>query len=507
MRPPSDMSHPFEPHPDSGSVEQWRWVGTAALVSPAVLVAVVTARRLTRPGVAPSTQVLAGVALVCLVAPLGVGAGWLFRGEADPPDVRRIVTWSLGGSLPITTLTLLVVGYQRAHGVALADPFLVTGWVAGAGAVGGLLTGVYDTRRARERRRTELAQNRLCAIFEASPVAIVAIDTDGDVLSWSSSAERLFGWSADAVRGTQYPLVPDDRREEFRRHMSQLDAGGVIDGVETKRKRKDGALVDVRLWSAPITNPDDTVAGHMIALADVTDRKQREQRLAVLDRVLRHDIRNAVNVIEGNASVLQQELSDDDVDAVERIVARTRQLERVSEKARDVTEVLRADGTVRPVDVVEVLDRQRGRFQRDSPECEFVVETPATATVPGDERVEIVLREAIQNAVEHGQRQPTADGTSKVVLRVEHESDHVVVDVADTGPGIPEREQRPLRAETETSLQHTSGIGLWAIHWLVRSLGGEVTIADRDPNGAVVTIRLPRTGDGNQPMSPGEQID
>lgn len=501
------MSHHIElPSPMRASVEQWRWVGTTALVLPAVLVAVATARRLTRPGVAPSTQALAGVVLVCLVAPLGVGAAWLFRGKAEPSDVRRVVVWALVGSLPITTLTLLVVGYQRAHGVTLADPFLVSGWVAGAGAVGGLLTGVYDTRRTRERRRSERAQNRLRAIFEASPVAIVAIDTDGDVLSWSSGAERLFGWSADEVRGTQYPLVPEDRREEFRRHKAHVDTGGVIDGVETKRERRDGAIVDVRLWSAPITDPDDTVSGHMIALADVTDRKQGEQRLAVLDRVLRHDIRNAVNVIEGNASVLQQERPDGS-DAADRIVARARQLERMSEKARDVTEVLRADGTVRPVDVVEMLDRQRGRFQRDDPGCEFVLETPTTARVPGDERVEIALREAIQNAVEHGQRQQTAEGTSKVFLRVEHESDHVVVDVADTGPGIPEREQRPLRAETETSLRHTSGIGLWAIHWLVRSLGGEVTIADRDPNGTVVTMKFPRTIGGDPPVSPGEQID
>ncbi|MFC6975622.1 PAS domain S-box protein [Halomicroarcula sp. GCM10025709] len=365
--------------------------------------------------------------------------------------------------------------------------------MAGTGAVGGLLTGVYDVRRATERRRSERSRNRLEAIFETSPVALVAIDDGGTVQAWSSGAERLFGWSAAEVRGRQYPLVPEDRTDEFQRHKAWVDAGNVIEGVETKRQRKDGALVDVSVWSAPITDAvDDSVSGHMVALADVTDRRQREQQLAVLERVLRHDIRNTVNVIEGNGAALTEQLDGELGRAATRIVDRARRLGRLGEKAREVTDVLRSSSPDRTVDAVSVLDRERRRLAAEHPDCQFVVDTPEIAPVAGDERLAIAVREVLENAVEHGYHQTPEDIEPAVRVRIGVESDHVVLAVADTGPGIPERERRPLSEGTETALQHGSGIGLWAVFWLVRSLGGEVTIADREPQGAVVTMQLPR---------------
>ncbi|MFC7075765.1 sensor histidine kinase [Haloarcula halophila] len=483
---------------------QWRIGGTLVLLVPALVVGSATVIRLGGRSTPAEGQVVASAALACIVAPLVVGARWLLTNDLDSGAVRRLVAWSLAGSLPITTLALVVVAYQRAHEIALADPYLVTAWVAGTGAVGGLLTGVYDVRRERERRRSERSRNRLKAIFETSPVALVAIDDDRTVRSWSSGAERLFGWTATEICDQQYPLVPADRTDEFQRHKAWVDAGNVIEGVATKRQRKDGSLIDVNVWSAPITDAaDDSVSGHMIALADVTDRRQREQQLAVLERVLRHDIRNTVNVIEGNSTVLTEELDGELGTAARRIVDRAQQLGRLSEKAREVTEVLRSSSADRTIDAVSVLVRERRRIAAEYPDCPFVVDTPEVASVAGDERLGIAIREALENAVEHGYY-GTPEGTDpEVRLGVTIETEHVVVDIEDTGPGIPERERRPLSDETETALQHGSGIGLWAIYWLVRSLGGEVTIADRDPQGTVVTMRLPRAGT-QRPPQPGQ---
>ena len=471
---------------------QWRWLGGLVLLVPGIAVGLVTVVQLLNSEAAAQWRLVTGAALFCLSLPLVVGAGWLATSDYDPAGVKRVVAWSLAGSAPITALALVVVGYQRAHGVTLADPWLVTGWVAGTGAVGGLLTGVYDVSRERERARSARAENRLSAVVEASPVAVIAIDSNGDVQTWSNGAERLFGWSAEEILGEPYPLVPDDRRAEFRRHKQRVDEGQVIDGVETQRQRSDGALVDVSLWAAPINDTDESVSGHMIAIADVTDRKQREQQLAVLERVLRHDIRNTVNVIEGRGDLLMRELDDpENLTAASRIVERARRLERLSEKARDVTNVLRGGEDAGVVDVVDLLREQQRRIGREYPDCDIRLDAPRSAIAAGDQRLGIAIRETVENAVVHGYEQTPDEVEAYVSLDVRHEGDYVVVDVADTGPGIPERERAPLSAETETSLQHGSGIGLWSIYWLVRSLGGEVSISDREPRGALVTLRLP----------------
>ncbi|MFC7020125.1 MULTISPECIES: PAS domain S-box protein [Haloarcula] len=472
--------------------KRWRWLGGLVLLVPGIAVGIATVVQLFNSEAPARWRLVTGAALFCLSLPLVVGAAWLATSDYEPADVKRVVSWSLAGSLPITALALVVVGYQQAHGVSVAQPLLVTAWVAGTGAVGGLLTGVYDVSRERERVRSTRAENRLSAIVEASPVAVIAIDSDGIVQTWSSGAERLFGWTAGEVLGEPYPLVPEDRREEFRRHKQRVDKGYVIDGIETQRQRKDGALVDVSLWSAPINDPDESVSGHMIAIADVTDRKQREQQLAVLERVLRHDIRNTVNVIEGRGDLLLRELDDEaNLSAASRIVERARRLERLSEKARDVTNVLRGGENAGVVDVVDLVREQRRRIGREYPDCDIRLDAPSSATVSGDQRLGIAIREAVENAVVHGYRETPDGEPAYVSLEVRHEDEYVVVTVTDTGPGIPERERKPLSAETETSLQHGSGIGLWSIHWLVRSIGGEVTISDRDPHGAVVTLQLP----------------
>ncbi|MFB6254388.1 MAG: sensor histidine kinase [Halobacteriaceae archaeon] len=105
--------------------------------------------------------------------------------------------------------------------------------------------------------------------------------------------------------------------------------------------------------------------------------------------------------------------------------------------------------------------------------------------------MELAIREAIENAVEHThQADPTIDVG---VLKNDNQTDpdSVEITIADNGPGIPEQERIPLEQGNETSLQHSSGLGLWKIKWITNDNGGTVTITENEPNGTVVTFTLP----------------
>jgi PAS domain S-box-containing protein len=123
---------------------------------------------------------------------------------------------------------------------------------------------------------TETLQ-RLHAIVEASPVAIIALDGDGTVRMWNASAERIFGWSESEVVGRQNPTIPPALEQEYRSLVRSRMQGLSQSGFETTRVRKDGTLLDVSVWSAPLRGSTGEITGMMTLLADTTEGKQAER--------------------------------------------------------------------------------------------------------------------------------------------------------------------------------------------------------------------------------------
>lgn len=123
---------------------------------------------------------------------------------------------------------------------------------------------------------------RLHAIVEASPLAIIALDGDGSVRMWNASAERMFSWSENEVLGRQNPTIPPDLLPEYRSLVAARMQGLSQVGFETMRVRKDGTLIDVRVWSAPLRDSNGEITGIMTILADTTDRNREDRERAQL---------------------------------------------------------------------------------------------------------------------------------------------------------------------------------------------------------------------------------
>jgi len=142
--------------------------------------------------------------------------------------------------------------------------------------------------RARELHR---ANQTLGALIANAPVAIIALDHAGRVCIWNPAAERMFGWTAGDALGKELPNIPQERKEEHRVFRELLEQGGRVAGIETQRKRKDGALIDVSLSAASVKNGRETEDPSrelmMIAvLTDITERKQVEaERLRLITAI------------------------------------------------------------------------------------------------------------------------------------------------------------------------------------------------------------------------------
>ncbi|EMA12046.1 sensor histidine kinase, partial [Haloarcula marismortui] len=226
----------------------------------------------------------------------------------------------------------------------------------------------------------------------------------------------------------------------------------------------------------------------------VTERKQREQRierqrqrLEVVNRVLRHDIRNDMQVILGTTeNLLKPQQAQPQL---KRIKRKGEDIVTLSERARDLERFV-GDGAVETttVDLSAVVADVIADLERTYPDVEFRVERPDRAEVSAVDLIDSALRNVLENAAEHNDQ--SVPEVSVTVMGPTDDGD-VTVTVADNGPGLPDREQEVIETGTETALKHSNGLGLWIAYWTITTSGGTITFAENTPRGSVITIRLP----------------
>ena len=244
-------------------------------------------------------------------------------------------------------------------------------------------------------------------------------------------------------------------------------------------------ILDVRYY--PLEN-GGAATGVVAVLRDVTDREERTRQLEVVDRILRHNLRNDLTVVRGHAERILEAESGQPVDAAETILEQVDDLLTTSEKSSNITEVLGTDPRRQPVDVGSLARRTAGSFDEDWPNARLEVTSPEHLTASATVHIHQALEELVRNALVHSDRESPA-----VELRVAGSETDVRLTVLDDGPGIPEMERDVLETGRAIGdLFHGSGLGLWLVYWIVHRSGGSIEVRDRDPRGTAVEITLPR---------------
>jgi two-component sensor histidine kinase len=366
--------------------------------------------------------------------------------------------------------TPYLVGLVGADGSAVTDGVTV-GLLLSGGFLGAamwrypVLTGFP--------KADYVARNR---VVERLQEAVFVIDWEGNVLDANAMAAGLFDRSTTDVVGDPIDSVAEGL------DGADLSAGvtGTVTLGTTEGRRRFQYSVSAVSGRDPGREDAEAVA-RAVLLRDVTDQQMREQRLTVLNRVLRHNVRNELDVVLARADRI------DDEELREGIRESATDLVELGNKARRVEEVMTAStGPPEPVDLASVVESVAGKYRGESA-GEITVEAPEKLVVSSHRTVlDEVLSELLDNAIKHA-----STPSPEIEVRVRRgEEGMAELAVADDGPGIPERERRILAEGDETQLQHGRGIGLWFVNWAVTQLGGELEFSENDPGGSVVTIRL-----------------
>ena len=346
---------------------------------------------------------------------------------------------------------------------------------------GEYILGIIREATEQIEREQELraTATRLDTLLETLPLPVAVLTPDGSVTEWNQAAEAKFGYTADEVIGETYPLLTDD--SEFEQLHQKVCNGKTLDGYKTVQKTKNDSHIDVKLYTRPLYE-DGTLTGIIGASVDISNEQRRLQQLEVLQRTLRHNIRNKLNVIQGHLEVVEEEEVEDTTTSMEAAMTAADGILRRAETAKQVRTV---DQHQEPPSqsisglVNTVIDQYE---DKDGVTIETHVGEASAKAVNG---FSAAIEQAIENAVIHTESPVT------VTVSIETMPDRIELLIEDNGKGIPEGELRAVNAAEETPLEHGSGIGLWSMKWLTEQSGGRFAV-NSGPEGTTVSMQLLR---------------
>lgn len=345
------------------------------------------------------------------------------------------------------------------------------------------------SRDVTERNEREQELERFQRAIEAAAHAIFLTDRDGTITYVNPAFESITGYTAaEAVGETPNILNSGRMDQQYFEEQWETVLSGQVWEEQIVNRRKSGEIYHAQQTIAPITDDDGTVREFVAIQTDITERKEQNQQLQTLDRVLRHNLRNELTVVEGYASQIEAEGTTPVDDYAERILESTTDLLDTAEKGRKITKLLSERARRRPIDLVDVVEREAAAARGSADTVRIETDLPARAVATATGRIDEAIAELLENAIEHTDRsEPTID----VGVRLEGET--VRIRIADDGPGIEAMERRILdETRAEEDLYHGSGLGLWFVYWIVRRSGGSLEFEANAPRGSVVTIELDR---------------
>ncbi len=342
--------------------------------------------------------------------------------------------------------------------------------------------------------------NTLRSLIESSPLAVIALDTQGKVQLWNPAAERVFGWSAHEVIGQLLPIFAPDQQEEFQAIFTQGLQGREFANLELRRRRKDGQMIDVSLSTAPLRGAQGNITGVMGILADITERKHMQARIMHADRLsalgqlaasIAHEINNPLQSVIGCLGLAQEALVEgedaqqylqvarDEVQRIKRIVARMRDLYRPESNEKKMT----ALHTL--LEQVLELTRKRCQDSRIAVAWQPAEGLPALWVAP--DQIKQVFLNLMLNAIE---AMPNG-GHLRVRTALTESPAGVLVQFTDSGTGIPPDILPHIFEMFYSTKPEGSGLGLPISVNIVEQHGGRLEVESQVGQGSTFRVWLP----------------
>lgn len=210
----------------------------------------------------------------------------------------------------------------------------------------------------------------------------------------------------------------------------------------------------------------------------------QKDALAFLNRVLRHNVLNGMQVIRGYAQRLEGHVDGGARDDLRHIHSQSERIVDLIGNVRELGQSLADEIDVHPVDAIDLIEREVEAARSTHPHASFSIDLPSELQVYADVGLATVLENVLRNAVEHNDRRAPS-----VTVEATQGAEMATIRIADDGPGIDDDRKASVFQRGDHG---NTGLGLFLVRTLVNRFGGSVYIEDNHPRGTVVVIELLR---------------
>ncbi len=343
------------------------------------------------------------------------------------------------------------------------------------------------------------AETMFSQLFQNSPLAIVLLDAEGNVVRINHGFQQLFGYTIDELRGNGLNafIVPRELETEGNEINTVIGSYQVV-RLETTRLRKDGRQVWVILYGVPVRLEDETI-GIFGVYVDITDIRHMEEELktrnAELDNFVykvSHDLRAPLTSVLGLVHLSQMTgNTDSPLDYLKRIGAQVQQLDGFISDVLSHSKNLKMDVKIEEVNLAEMVNKAFTdlSYLDGADQVTYTLQQQGPPLFSDPWRLSEVVRNLVSNAIKYRKE----SGTTHVAVAITTTPTQCTFVFKDTGPGI-EPDKLPKIFEMfyrASSRAQGSGLGLYIAKNAIERLNGKVHVTSVWQEGTTFTIQIP----------------
>jgi PAS domain S-box-containing protein len=340
--------------------------------------------------------------------------------------------------------------------------------------------------------------------------AIFMLDSDGNVATWNTGAQRIKGYAASEIIGQHFSVFYPEHdiragKTEFELRMALRDGRFEDEGW---RLRKDGTMFWANVTITALRDASGALLGYAKITRDLTERRKLEHERIQLARtqeavrlrdeflsLASHELKTPLTVLQLQLEALRERAAADDSSTIAKLDRSARAGQRLAELIEALLDVSRiATGRfelcLEETDLADIVATAVDRMHEaaEAAGCPLSVTLEHVTGLWDRSRIDQVISNLVSNATRY------AAGTP-IEIAVTSEGGAAVLEVRDRGPGVPAGELGRIfdRFERCAPMRHYGGLGLglYVVRQITEAHGGSVTADNRSDGGARFIVRLP----------------